>query len=149
MESLEQQFRGLSIEQRLALYEPLYPSAVELKKGSRQICKNTPKGWTEYRRRRNFVWEVYDRKCWLCGQPVSSEEVTADHRDPRGMGGGSRDDRVEAIRPCHGECNTRRGSRRIAGGESCPYCEHGVVVGGKKDRECFRCNAKWEAVNGV
>ena len=143
MDDLQERFIGLTIPERLALYEPLYPEAVELKKGSRQICMNSTKGRAEYANRRRFVWEVYGRVCWLCARPVFSDAVTSDHVDPRGMGGGSRNDAVDAIAPCCGECNSRRGSRRIAKDESCPYCGHGVVVGGKRDRECFRCGAKW------
>lgn len=137
---LQQRFEGLTVDERLVLFEPLYPQAVSLKKGGRQLCAKTEKGRKEYRHRTEFVWEVYDRKCVLCGSGVSLEQVTLDHRAGRGMGGSNRDERINKVLPAHAVCNARKGSCRIAEGEICSCCGHDIVI---VSLPCFRCGEEW------
>ena len=53
--------------------------------------------------------------CWLCGKPIDFDlpythrmSFTADHIDPRGLGGKL----LGEIRPAHRACNSSRGKRR-------------------------------------
>jgi len=140
---LQERFEGLSISARLLLYEPLHPEAV-WKSHGREVCNNSKKGKAEYRNRREFLYEVYDRKCCLCGLGLSIDHLSLDHKDGRGLGGGRRNDNLSTTLPVHLMCNGRKGSRRIVDGEVCITCGHGFIVGGKTQRECFRCNSIWE-----
>lgn len=140
-EDFTEVFKGLTLDQRLALYETRYPDGVKVYRSLREVCRNTANGRREYARRRMFVWQAYDRICRLCSRPCAEFDVTIDHRDPRGMGGSGRDDRpgTGAIWPAHLICNGDRGSRRIAFGEECPECSWAVVlVDG-----CLKCGARW------
>jgi hypothetical protein len=66
-----------------------------------------------------------------------------EHPDGRGAGGCNRNDSVLVCLVACWACNARKGSRRVVKDMSCPFCSHDVVVGGKKDRECFKCQSKW------
>jgi hypothetical protein len=48
--------------------------------------------------------------CCLCGQFVPLNQATVEHPNGRGMGGGKRDDSVEAIRVSHWLGNNAKGS---------------------------------------
>lgn len=138
-----EQFRGLAVADRLALYRPLRPDGVKQTRDGREICdRGYRAGDVEYRHRLVFVFQVYDCVCQLCGFSVSWSECTADHITPRGSGGAWREDNVLNLWPAHGICNTRRGSRRIMPGRSCAYCKYKVVVG-LIHCECFHCGSRW------
>lgn len=79
----------------------------------RIVCSPTKAGRREYRKRTLEVWARDKGICGWCLTPVSEEEVTADHMQSRGHGGGKRDDRRENLRPCHQLCNSERGSSPI------------------------------------
>lgn len=143
IESLEARFQGLTVEERLALYRPLYPEAVILKGRGRQVCSDSSKGRKEYANRREFLYEVYDHKCCLCCRPLTEQQATLEHPQGRGMSGSHRDDSVTVCLIACPECQSRKGSRRIATGEFCSYCGHKFVVGGKVLRECFKCGGEW------
>lgn len=136
-------FKGLGVEVRLDLYRPLTTKGVKVFRDGREECvyKSTS-GRMEYQNRTWFVFQVYDRKCKLCGRDLPQSALTADHIQPRGNGGGWRDDRVSNLWPAHYFCNSRRGSRRIYEGGHCPACRHDVVVG-LIDHECFHCGSRW------
>ncbi len=56
--------------------------------------------------------------CHLCKKPILTfEELTVDHEQPRTGGShpirGCHDDRAENLKPAHGLCNSKKGSRRI------------------------------------
>lgn len=128
-------FTGLTVEQRLALYEP---QGKFDRLGDREVCKSR----IEYKARLLFVYYVYDCKCRLCGFDLALGELTADHIEPRSMGGGSRDDSVGNLWPSHFRCNGRKGSRRVHTGQSCPFCKYDVVIG-LLFHECFHCGSRW------
>src|SRR5271166_1950859 len=44
---------------------------------------------------------------------LSFEDFEPDHIKPRGMGGGSRDDRPKNLQPSHRWCNFYKGSKRL------------------------------------
>lgn len=138
-----EEFAGLTVAERLALYRPLTTKGVKVFRDDREecICKSSS-GRREYQNRTWFVFQVYDRKCRLCGRDLLASALTADHIQPRGNGGGWRDDRISNLWPAHYFCNGRRGSRRIYEGGSCPSCRHDVVVG-LIYHECFRCGSQW------
>lgn len=83
----------------------------------REVCKlDCKKGMDEYIRRKRVAWEGQKVNgvsiCPLCHLRLNWGDATVDHKRPRGMGGGSRDDRQSNIAAVHGRCNTERGSRR-------------------------------------
>ena len=52
--------------------------------------------------------------CAICLKPIWKEEdLEMDHKVPRGMGGGKRDDSSANLRPSHCACNREKGSRRV------------------------------------
>ena len=93
-------------------YEAPKP-AVKVYRDGREVCSETTAGKAEYVRRRRVAWEDQKGICSICHLPVSWEEATSDHKNPRGMGGGSRDDRQENINAVHYRCNSEKGSRRV------------------------------------
>ena len=58
------------------------------------------------------AWERDDHKCGICGRYVCILEAVWDHKVPRGMGGATRDDRLENIQAAHSSCNGLKGSQR-------------------------------------
>lgn len=64
--------------------------AVRVLRDGREICRKTPAGNAEYRRRRESAWERDKGICVLCGQWLAKEIATAEHIIPRGMGGATR-----------------------------------------------------------
>jgi 5-methylcytosine-specific restriction endonuclease McrA len=60
------------------------------------------------------LWAERERVCGICGRTIFfREDVELDHIIPRGMGGGTRDDRTENLQLSHRWCNREKGSRRI------------------------------------
>jgi hypothetical protein len=80
--------------------------------GRTKINLNCKAGRDLYESRKRFAWEQQGRLCSLCHGYLAWADSTVDHKGPRGMGGGSRDDRQENIAAAHGTCNALRGSRR-------------------------------------
>jgi 5-methylcytosine-specific restriction endonuclease McrA len=76
------------------------------------IDTSTPKG----REMRDTItaaaWSRDNGACGICGKYVCLLEAVGDHIVPRGMGGGTRDDRVENIQVAHWGCNTVKSSQR-------------------------------------
>lgn len=66
----------------------------------------------ERRRRMEEVWHENAGLCGICRFPVRLERAVPDHINPRGMGGGSMDDRKENLQPAHEICNNEKGSKR-------------------------------------
>jgi ribosomal protein L44E len=91
----------------------------------REICnRRTRAGRAEYKRRIGIMWERQGRMCCLhghlkaCPGKLNRLDATFDHEVPRGMGGGSQDDRIEVNGrrqngAAHNVCNLAKGSRRI------------------------------------
>jgi 5-methylcytosine-specific restriction endonuclease McrA len=73
----------------------------------------TKAGRDEYERRKRVAWEKQGKTCPLCRIKLAWKDSTVDHIEPRGMGGGSRDDRQQNIQAVHAVCNSLKGSRRI------------------------------------
>lgn len=89
----------------------------------REVCDSkTPEGRAEYKRRTMAMWRRQDGRCGLCNEPLAKAEATFEHTIPRGMGGASRDDRIEYLDEsgktqwmncaAHGWCNALKGSKR-------------------------------------
>ncbi len=56
-----------------------------------------------------------DGLCAICEQRFDDfREVTADHIEPRGMGGARRNDAADNIRAVCADCNSEKGSKRVA-----------------------------------
>ena len=80
----------------------------------REVCDlKSKKGSDEYQRRKRVAWEAQGRTCSICHLRLNWADSTVDHKEPRGMGGGSRDDRQENIAAAHATCNCEKGSKRI------------------------------------
>jgi 5-methylcytosine-specific restriction endonuclease McrA len=81
---------------------------------------SNPRGHREIRTpaemRRLLVKKLQEQNgmCGICSDPITDiREVVADHIEPRGNGGGRRDDHPSNIQAAHGLCNTKKGSRRL------------------------------------
>ena len=71
----------------------------------------------QWRKMKREMWEnefwMGQPVCALCQEPILSfEDFEPDHIIPRGMGGGSRDDRPANLQPSHRWCNREKGSKR-------------------------------------
>lgn len=86
--------------------------AVAVYRDGREVCAETRAGRAEYVRRRYAAWEKQDFRCAICTRRIAFDSATSDHIEPRGMGGGRRDDRQENIQATCGKCNTDKGSKR-------------------------------------
>lgn len=52
-------------------------------------------------------------KCAICKREFTDcEKIVPDHIEPRGLGGGKRDDHADNIQAVHRRCNFRKGSKR-------------------------------------
>lgn len=67
----------------------------------------SPTSQTAARRknRRQSIWDKDSGCCWLCGLPVSLEDMTIDHEIPRSKGGTSA---LKNLRASHSRCNNSR-----------------------------------------
>jgi hypothetical protein len=100
--------------------------AVIIYPDGREVCTKTQAGRAEYKRRRNEAASRQNGLCGLCGEPMTPQDVTFEHVDGRGSGGGHRDDRIWIPDPknpdrmiphnlaAHHHCNFRKGSKRIS-----------------------------------
>jgi hypothetical protein len=94
-----------------------YKEAFFKHRDGREVCNDTAAGKRDYTGRTVEMWERQDGKCAICGHWIELRYATFDHEEPRGMGGGSRDDRTVVNgewhnAAAHGICNTRKGSKR-------------------------------------
>lgn len=76
------------------------------------------RGWQKMKRQMWSKPDPFDGQpglvCRICFlQILEYEDFEPDHIVPRGMGGGTRDDRPNNIQPSHRWCNREKGSRRI------------------------------------
>lgn len=78
----------------------------------REVCLDTAAGKREYSHRITVAWVAQNQMCALCGKWLDIMDATADHKEPRGMGGARRDDRQENIQAAHLDCNSEKGSQR-------------------------------------
>jgi hypothetical protein len=84
----------------------------------REKCCNTPTGKAEYKRRVWLMWLRQKKRCCICWLWLRLENATFEHQDGRGMGGSTRDDRIEKDgHPYNGaacwKCNNEKGSKRM------------------------------------
>jgi hypothetical protein len=76
--------------------------------------KLTAHQWRKMKQAMWFGRPTTGLRCWICKRVIRYwEDFEPDHKNPRGMGGGSRDDRPENIAPAHAACNRAKGSKRI------------------------------------
>lgn len=63
----------------------------------------------------NRLFEMYGyATCELCGKSITDlDDFQIDHKQPRGMGGGNRDDRKENLQVSCAACNLDKGSKRV------------------------------------
>ena len=80
--------------------------------GREVIGQTTPEGKAEYARRRTVALTDQEGRCAICYKALPAWLATTDHREPRGMGGGFRDDRQHNLRAVCLNCNSEKGSRR-------------------------------------
>ena len=90
-------------------------SAFKMYPDGREVCSKTAAGRNEYRQR---TLDMLERQKWICpacNQYMTVLTATFQHGDTRGMGGGRRNDRIDAPGNCamHALCNAKIGSRRI------------------------------------
>lgn len=109
----------------------IFKPAVKVFSGGREVCDQLTKaGRDEYVKRKLDRYEEQGCRCALqitdiCKQRQGrwpKDEITLDHEDGRGMGGGKRDDRMWVIKDgklvkqnaavCW-HCNSQKGSRKI------------------------------------
>jgi hypothetical protein len=94
------------------------PESVKTYPDGRQVCQENAAGKREYKARITEMWLRQEGICPICGRWMDQNEATFEHEIPRGMGGGSRDDRThdangnELNFATHGRCNRERGSQR-------------------------------------
>jgi hypothetical protein len=79
-------------------------------KDGREIVKKTAAGSVEYRRRISQMWHRDHGRCCLCGIWLHPDSATFEHKRSRGMGGGTRDDRIEVNGISHYLGNAAKGS---------------------------------------
>ena len=79
-------------------------------KDGREICSMTLAGREEYSKRTDDMYVRDKGICCLCGKPLEVYEVTFEHKNGRGMGGGKRDDRIAGNGVAHWLGNSRKGS---------------------------------------
>ena len=55
-----------------------------------------------------------DPVCWICGERFDDYgEVELEHKEPKGIGGGRRDDHRDNLALAHKRSNREKGSKRI------------------------------------
>lgn len=114
----------------LDIYKKLFKrkfEAVHVYPDGREVCSSNQKGYAEYIRRRDLMALRQKGLCDLCGEWMKPDDLTFDHEDGRGMGGGksgaNRDDRIEIpdvngdLQPynsaVHWVCNSKKSSVRL------------------------------------
>lgn len=80
--------------------------------GREVLDLTTKAGSDEYQRRKRVAWEEQGKLCSICHLRLNWADSTVDHKVPRGMGGGKRDDRQPNIAAAHAVCNAKKGSQR-------------------------------------
>ena len=89
------------------------PAIRVMRDGREVINTNCREGKALYRDRVYVAWVAQGGICaGACKKPIPFDFATADHIKPRGMGGGSRDDRQENIQAMCWWCNSLKGSKR-------------------------------------
>lgn len=106
--------------------EPKPKEAIKTYRDGREVCNlETAAGLREYKGRVEAMRLRQGGVCCLlgfiegCPGALHKDEATFEHEEPRGMGAASRDDRIEidgrrVNGASHAQCNSRKGSRRIA-----------------------------------
>jgi hypothetical protein len=101
------------------------PIPIRVYRNGREVCNLCCKaGADEYQRRKRVMWERQNHMCCLygfipsCPGRLNWGEAMFAHEIPRGLGGGSRDDRIDVGGKrlngvAHASCNSLQGSRRI------------------------------------
>ena len=74
---------------RTAMKPKRRPSGERTMKDGRQVLDGA-----DYRARKLEAIAAYDGQCGKCGAAVTMETADLDHKRKRGMGGGTRDDRL-------------------------------------------------------
>ncbi len=111
----------------LDIYRKLFKrkrEAVHVYPDGREVCNlRTQAGYAEYKDRTYKMALRQKGLCSLCGLWMNPDEITPDHEDGRGHGGGHRDDRIEKpdvngdLQPynsaVHWHCNVLKGSVRL------------------------------------
>jgi hypothetical protein len=88
--------------------------AVKIYRDGREVCTDTAAGWAEYHHRTAQMYERDKTICCICLKPIRFlDEATCEHKEKRGMGASTRDDRIEKNGVAHAWCNAELGSRRI------------------------------------
>jgi hypothetical protein len=96
-------------------YETILNGAViRYHDSGREVCLDSKAGWIEYRRRVSVMVQRQNRRCCLCGRPLSLANATFEHQRRRGMGAAWRDDRItkdgqDWNGAAHWVCNSNRG----------------------------------------
>ena len=90
---------------------------MKITKDGREILQPTHSGRKEYKRRTIAMAERQVWLCALCDMPLG-DDITFDHESGRGMGGSTRDDRIEVNgkrknAAVHYRCNMAKGSRKV------------------------------------
>lgn len=106
---------------RTSLRYELVDGAYRRYSDGREVCLGNAAGKAEYKRRTVAMAERQRWLCKLCGRRMTLDTVSFDHGRPRGIGGGFRDDDIEALMvnggfinfASHILCNGQRGSRRL------------------------------------
>lgn len=101
--------------------KPKHTKWETIRPGWRRIKDATnPRGY-RYKLSPAEMRKVIDRKiaeqnhfCGICGLALTDyTDVVPDHKEPRGLGGATRDDHPENIQAAHSACNLKKGSRRV------------------------------------
>ena len=67
----------------------------------------------EYSKLKERIWIRDKGICQLCFKPITDKrDYELDHRNPRGLGGGKRNDMESNVQASHGRCNRKKGSKR-------------------------------------
>lgn len=99
-------------------YDVIMDGAVRVYPDSRQVCQDNVAGRREYTKRVAEMVQRQNFKCCLCKETLTLSQATFEHLDLRGLGGATREDRIQdedgnwLNGASHFECNSEKGSRR-------------------------------------